>query len=288
MRNIVFLFSFFIMFTACKGSGETKANDQQEPQLKRYDIKSGMIEYQTTISGNVLGSIIKGEGTEALYFDNWGALEVKKEKSSQTTEANIMGHKSTETTNTHTLDKLDNGKSYHVDYDTQKIYQRTDPMMELFKQSKTDVGDAGKKMLESMGGKKIGSESIMGYDCEIWDLMGVKQWIHKGVMLRAESNLMGVKTLTEPISIKLNKKVDKDKFDLPDFEIVKEEGYMEDKDFQMDMEESRENIQKMQKMSFKEWKKEVQKNDAEMRDMSDEELKDIYDKMQAALELMGG
>ncbi|MDZ7775937.1 MAG: hypothetical protein U5L09_10275 [Bacteroidales bacterium] len=50
-----------------------------------------------------------------------------------------------------------------------------------------DAGEAGKSMLESMGGKKVGNEKFMGYNCEVWELSGGNNvWIYKGAMLRKQ------------------------------------------------------------------------------------------------------
>jgi len=37
-----------------------------------------------------------------------------------------------------------------------------------------------KEMMKSMGGKKIGTDKVLVYTCEVWDMMGVNQCIYKG------------------------------------------------------------------------------------------------------------
>ena len=149
MKKISILISLVLALVSCNGNSQN--------QLKRYNVKSGIVEYTTTISGKIMGSTITGSGTENLYFKNWGALELKEEQSSQTSAMKFFGKEKTETTSSHTVNKLDNGESYLANFDTKIIAVRRDPMMDTMKQSNTNASDAGKNMLESMGGKKVGN-----------------------------------------------------------------------------------------------------------------------------------
>ena len=60
---------------------------------------------------------------------------------------------------------------------------------------------------------------------------------------------------------------------------------MNSEEFQVDMEDVKENMDALSKMSFNEWKKIAQKNDPEMAEMSDEELRQTYDMIQQMLKL---
>jgi nitrogen fixation/metabolism regulation signal transduction histidine kinase len=51
-------------------------------------------------------------------------------------------------------------------------------------------------------------------------------------------------------------------------------------EFQDDIKEAKEDMKKMVKMSFDEWKKFARQRDPEMKQMSDKELKAIYDDIQ--------
>ena len=292
MKKITFLLSFLIMFTACKGNEDKTKDDNaaQETKLKRYDVKSGIVEYKTTISGSVMGGTVTGSGTQSLYFKNWGALELRKENSTQTTSIKVFGKENKQTTKTNIIDKLDNGESYHVDMDKKQTYLSRDPMMDIMKQTGTDAGHAGKKMLESMGGKLVGNEKFMGYDCEIWEIMGGKQWIYKGVMLKLEMTMMGVKTVTEATTAKFDVSVADNYFKLPDYPVVKEEGYLNNNQLNDEMEDMNANMDKLSKMSYEEWKKMAltDKEDEEIQNMSEEELRQTYDMMQKMIKMRQG
>jgi len=282
MKKINTILFLFIILTSCNAGDQNK--------LKRYDVKSGMVEYETTISGKMMGSTISGSGTEKLFFKDWGAIELKETESSQTTTIKIFGRGKTETETTHTINKLDNGESYLVDFEKKQIYVSRDLAMDMTKEfhPDADAGEVGESMLKNMGGEKIGAEKYNGYSCDVWEILGGKQWIHKGVMLKLEITVLGIKTVTEATKVKFDVSVADKYFKLPDFPIQKEEGFMDNEEYEDDMEDMDANMEKLSKMSFKEWKKMAQKNDEEMQQMSDEELRETYDMLQKMIKLRQG
>lgn len=298
MKKLSIILSFLIVFLSCKGN-DNKTSDstsvkseKQEKLLKRYKVKSGIIAYTSTMSGEVMGSVITGSGTENLYFKDWGAVELREEESKQTTDTNIFGQKSSQTTESHTMYKLDHGDSYQVNFDKKEITQQKDIAMEMMKDlfEDSEVGDVGKGMLENMGGKIIGTEKFLGYECEIWEIMGAKQWIHKNIMLKLEMEVMGIKTLKEATSVKFGVNVPSKYLKLPDFPIVKGENYMDDEEYKEGMGEMKDNMDKISKMSFEEWKEMAlsDDDDNEMRGMSEEELRKTYDMMQQMIKSRQG
>jgi len=293
MKKLSILLSLFIVFS-CKGNENNTADslgtaNKQENKLKRYEVKSGIIKYTSTSTGKVMGAVIKGSGTESVYFKDWGAIELIEEQSSQTTTTKIFGKTSTQTTNTHTISKLDNGENYHVDFDKKQIYLRRDMAMDLTKafHPNADAGAVGKNMLQGMGGKKIGNEKFLGYNCEVWDIMGAKQLMYKGVVLKLEMTVIGITTIKEATSAKFNISVSDNNFQLPDFPIQKEEGFLDNTAFENDMEDMNDNMDKISKMSFEEWKKLAlaDKEDEEMQNMSEEELRQTYDMIQKMIKM---
>ncbi len=283
MKNLIVI-CLFMAFASCNGNSQTK--------LKRYDVKSGTVKYEITISGKVLGSTISGEGTESLYFKDWGAIELLEEKSNQTTQTNIFGIKNSETTNTHTMAKLDDGESYHVDFDKKQIFLRRDLAMDMTKTYREDgdAGEVGKNMLESVGGKVIGVEKFLGYDCELWDVMGAKQWMYKGVVLKIEMTLLGITTIKEAQTALFNKDIADKYFKLPDFPIQKEEGYMDNEEHEEYEEDMDAKMDVLNKMSFEEWKKMAlaDKDNNKMQQMSDEELRQTYEMMKKMIKMKQG
>lgn len=280
MKKIGILLTVIIVLISCNGNSQN--------QLKRYDVKSGILKYKTTITGKMMGGKILGNGTENLYFRDWGATELKEEESSQTTHIKFFGKEKTDTSSKHIINKLDNGESYVVDFDAKTISVGRDVAMDLMKESNTDAGEAGKNMLEAIGGEKIGNETYQGYDCEVWSFMGGKQWSYKGVVLKMEMTTLGIKTITEATSVEFDISVPDSNFKLPDFPIEKTESYLSNDDYEIEMEEMDEKLDQISKMSFKEWKKLATKDDPEMKQMSDEELRQTYDVMQKMIEIRTG
>ena len=283
MRKLIFILSIFIV-VSCKGNEDITANlavnidNKEQNKLKRYDVESGIVQYKITINGKVMGTTITGSGTESLFFKNWGAIELVEEKSTQTTKMKVFGKEKTETTNTHIINKLDNGISYHVDFDTEIIYQRRDPAIDLMMQTNTDAGKTGKNILEAFGGKKIGDEVFKGYNCEVWDISGAKQWLYKGVVLKLQVTVMGITTIKEATLANFKTVIAKHQLELPNFKVQKEEGFLNNQEFQEEMEEMNADIDKLSKMSFTEFKKMASKDD-EMKDMNEEELLQLYNMM---------
>lgn len=221
MKYLSFIISIAIVTASCN------ANNKNE--LKRYDVKSGIVEYETIISGKMMGSKVSGEGIEKLYFKSFGAIELREAESSQTTTTKIFGHGQTDTESTHTINKLDNGDSYFVDFEKRQIYMGQDLAMEMTKAlyPNADAGEMGESMLESMGGQKTGSEKFLGYSCDIWEFAGGKQWIYKGVMLKLEITMLGITTVTQAIKADFDVQVPDKYFNLPDFPVQKEESMAE-------------------------------------------------------------
>ncbi|HIP47445.1 MAG TPA: hypothetical protein EYG92_00550 [Lutibacter sp.] len=283
MKKLSILVALVIITASCRGN-ENKAadslavnSDKQETKLKRYEVKSAMVTYKTIVSGKVMGSTISGSGTESLYFKNWGDLELKEAQSSQTTTSKFFGKSSTQTTETHTMNKLDNGKSYHVDFERKIIMLRRDMAMEMNKMfADGDVNKTGKQMLEGMGGKIVGQGSVLGYNCDIWDVMGAKQWIYKGLPLKIEVSIMGITTVTKAVTAKFDVSVADKYFKLPNFPIEEMEDYQNDEEYEEDRIEMKKNAQKMKNMTYAEYKAMVLKDDPEAAEMSEEEMKQGY------------
>ncbi len=148
---------------------------QTAAKLKRYNQKSGTIEYQIT------GSMMSG--TETLYFDDFGAREAKFTN----TEVK-MGSFSQKTNN---ATYLEGSTIYTVDLNTNTGTKIENSIMKNLEGK--DVQDAGKQMLKDMGGKQIGTETFLGKNCEVWEIksLGSKTWIWNGVPLKTEVNMMG-------------------------------------------------------------------------------------------------
>lgn len=178
-------------------------------EAKRYEIKSGIIEYALSSSGNMMGMQTKIEGKSKTLFKEWGNVELRND----TTKSVIMGREE----HTRQTTKIDNGKVYIVDYE-QKVIVQYDPAA-LLKSMHKDLAKSAKEMMLSKGGTKTGEEKIQGYRCEVWETPQMKLWLHKGIMLRSEVKVMGIVHTTEATAVHLDTSVSDEDLKLPDFPI---------------------------------------------------------------------
>ena len=73
--------------------------------------------------------------------------------------------------------------------------------------------------LISMGAKKIGSESVLGYKCDIWQLGEDKIWIYNTVPLKFVSKSLGLVQIQEAKLAVFNVDIKDDIFKLPPFPV---------------------------------------------------------------------
>ncbi|PQJ71935.1 hypothetical protein [Polaribacter butkevichii] len=294
MKNLSILIAILTVTISCNRNSTKSADnlsiktEQQALKLKRYEVESGIIKYKITINGSVLGSEILGSGIASLYFKDWGNLELVEEESTRTTNTTVFHKKNTDIVATHTMSKLNNGESYSVDFNRKQIFLKRDMAMELHKKFVNgDVNKVGVKMLEGIGGKLVGNEKFLGYNCEAWNIHGAKQLMYKGVVLRLEMTMMGVKTVKEATNIQINTRVDDSHFKLPNFPIIKEEGFMDNEEYEDEVENMDAKMIKLSKMSFKEWKKMAlaDKDNEDIQQMSNQELRQTYNMMQKVIKM---
>jgi hypothetical protein len=177
--------------------------------MKRYEVKSGIIEYTSTGGGDMMGIKTQMSGTNKVAFKEWGTIELHQ----SVTKSVIMGREE----NIKDTIKIDNGKVFVVDYE-KRVILAYEPSMLMLSEYK-DLAKSTQEMIDSMGGKKIGNETIQGYDCEIWEMSQVKLWLYKGIALKSQANVMGITNTMEAISIKLDVPVSDKDLKLPDFPI---------------------------------------------------------------------
>ena len=187
--------------------------------MKKYDVKSGKIEYSIKESGNIMGMVkIKGIGKKRLIFDNFGVKDLTEENKvkKETTAGQTKVEK------THTMTYMNDGIMYRVDFKKKTIVRMENPAMAMnaMMGGGKNVKQTGKAMMKSMGGKKTGTDKVLGYTCDVWNLMGVKQCIYKGVPLRIESNIMGLKSVQVAIKADFNIALTDDDFKLPEYPMV--------------------------------------------------------------------
>jgi hypothetical protein len=82
-----------------------------------------------------------------------------------------------------------------------------------------NLKESGEAMMKKMGGKKLGTDKVLGYTCDMWDLMGSKQCMYKGIPLKIETDVMGMKSTEIATKAEFDIGLSKDDFKLPDYPV---------------------------------------------------------------------
>lgn len=166
---------------------------------KRYSVKSGIIKFEYAGART---------GTEIMYFDKYGLREAKYTD----VEINNKGEKQED----HKLELIKDNFTYKIDLAANTgIKIKTPFTKDMIGQDMTK--EHGESMMEEMGGKKVGTGEILGKECEIWEMksFGTKTWVHKGIILKTESDFMGMKYSVVATDIQFDVDVPEEKFELP-------------------------------------------------------------------------
>jgi hypothetical protein len=168
----VLLFAGLLVAGCSKDSGLKTT----PPIMKFYGIQSARIEYE--YSG-------KAKGTKTTMFANWGMY--------QSDEDNIiMDQSGTGKSDTvHNISLLCDTLQYMLDMKTkkgQKMPITTEQFKQLVSMLPKDYKDNYAEFdLAQKGATKTGKETILGKECDIYEMMGqAKFWFWKGINLKQE------------------------------------------------------------------------------------------------------
>ncbi|HHD72382.1 MAG TPA: hypothetical protein ENL02_00445 [Epsilonproteobacteria bacterium] len=187
---------------------------------KRYDVKSGKIDYKIIGSGMIMGVETKTVGIKRVLFDAYGAREIAEVNKIQKT---TMDGKTT-ADKSHKITYMNGAMIYHIDMKRKRIMRMQNPALMLSSLKGRTPEQFAEYLMKKMGGKRIGTEKILGYRCDLWDIMGAKQWIYKGVVLKTESNTLGMKSTEVAIKAKFDISLTDKNYKLPDFPVYDDKG----------------------------------------------------------------
>jgi len=187
---------------------------------KRYDVKSGRIDYKIIGSGNIMGVETKIVGIKRVLFDAYGAREISEVNRVQKTT--MDGKISTD--KSHKIIYMNGAIIYDVDMKKKRIVRMQNPAFMLSVTEGRTPRQVAEETMKKMGGKKSGTETVLGYRCEIWSMMGIRQCFYKGVPLKIESNAMGVESIEVATKVKFDTQLTDKNFRLPDFPVYNETG----------------------------------------------------------------
>ncbi len=175
--------------------------------LSANTIKSGMIEYEINGDGQMMGITTKTIGKKTLYFKDYGTIIIEEEQRSDTVNETAL-----ENSQTHTLRKTINNATYDVDFKNRKITKSINLAV-----NQSPISDKNK----IKNGKKTGSDIVLGYLCEVWDIGGTKQCLYRGQfpLWIEKIDTMGIKTKAIAIKAQFNTPLPNEKFELPKYSI---------------------------------------------------------------------
>jgi len=194
---------------------------QSNAIFKSFDTQSAIISYDINGSGRLSeDSNLSIEGRSTLLFTEWGARKLYKEKYVETMTGAVK--------NTRTIRALyreDRGVVYRADFEKNKIEKSENAVM---KNAITKGKNLYQKSIEEMmaNGKQLEASSVLGYRCDEWLYKGKKRCFYKGIPLREESIISGVKVVKTAVSARFDVNLSEDSFALPDFKQDKQKGFL--------------------------------------------------------------
>ena len=216
MKNILlFLITLItaLAFLSCGDSGKDDSSNLEKESTsefqKRYGIKSGVIEYIITGSQ---------EGTKTLYFDSWGMRQAEYTRS----VLSVGGF----TKPLNLANIIDGEFQYMINIDQNSGTKTRNPILKSIEQLKDQKGfnEFGEQMLLSMGANKIGSETFLGKDCDIYEMKntGTKLWVWEWITLKSETRSGGLEINLVATRINEGGSVPKEKFKIPEKVVLNE------------------------------------------------------------------
>ncbi|MEO0403737.1 MAG: DUF4412 domain-containing protein [Bacteroidota bacterium] len=148
-------------------------------------------------------------GTEIWYWTNWG----KKQRREVKTSIEMMGFK----TEQNSISVILENKIYGLNEDDKTATLIKSDMAANLQNMKYD----DEAFLEKMGGKKVGSETIIGKECVVWKMESMMATVSvwKGLALHSVVEMMGTKNEITADKVDLNYSPSSDLFDVSGYEI---------------------------------------------------------------------
>ncbi len=216
----------FVLFLIFSGFGFAKG------VFKRYPMKSGMIFYDINTTAHSSEFDSHTTGISRLIFDNWGAKELKEEDTTEVQTGDFQ-----ETHDHRSMSLIDNGTIYTVDFNDDTIYKTRDRSLDLSIAEGEDLSNENLKLIKDMKGIKIGTDTVAGFECDVWKVKDQEICLYKGIPLRITIRNDGFFSERKAVQVVLNKPIPKEQFKLPDFPIVVDEDYSSDESAKVRMED---------------------------------------------------
>ncbi len=202
----ILLTAIAVLFVSCSGNKSKAGSNNNETA----DYSSIVVTYANTV--DMMG--VKTTTNETI----WNDLENNRKATYTTTETIFMGQNTKE----ETLQIEDGDWIYNINL---KDKTGTKGNIKEMKEMATAMAGALalsgdlkdlkslKDFVEKSGGKMLPNETILGKECTVYELMGTKQWLYKGMVLKAT---MGEKLFMNAVKVEEDVNIPDDKFKIPE------------------------------------------------------------------------
>lgn len=211
MRTIYYILLTFVLgiFISCSDSNsKTSENAVEDNSTEiaaggRYDLKSGIVTSKNT------SSMMTGDMTTILYFDDHG----KKSATESINKISVMG----QNIETHTKTIVIDDMMY-----SWEVGAKTGTKMKLdmtANAEQMDYKNLSKEMMEQFKMNKIGSETVMGKKCDVFEMnsqgLQGKYYIWDNIAMKSETNIGGMNMVVEVTDLKENPSIPASTFAIP-------------------------------------------------------------------------
>ena len=194
-----------------------------EGVFKRYPVKSGMIFYDINTTAHSSEFDSHTTGIARLIFDDWGAKELKEEDTTEVQTGDFQ-----ETHDHRSMSMIDNGTIYTVDFENGTIYKTRDRSLDLSIAQGEDLSNENLKLIKDMKGIKIGTDTVAGFECDVWKVKDQEICLYKGIPLKITIKNDGFFSERKAVQVVLNQPIPPEQFKLPDYPIEVDEDYSSD------------------------------------------------------------
>lgn len=201
------------IFISC---GDNSKDSSQNPEKgtksnfqKRYGIKSAIIEYE--LSG-------LQQGSKTLYFDDWGMRQAEYTRMI----LSVGGY----TKAMNIVDIIDGEYEYKINLDQNSGTKVRNPIIKEMEALKYEKGfnEFGEQMILKMGAEKTGKETLLGKDCDVYEIAKshTKLWVWEWIILKSETQTKTLNIVTEAKKIDVNVPIPSEKFKVPEKAVLNE------------------------------------------------------------------
>lgn len=165
-----------------------------------FEVETGVVTYDITSEAVLAPDTnlsIRGKGK--LRFSDWGDTRIEEEENLVSTTGALKHQQTVKRFKKYTTDSV-----ITVDYENEQLLER-----------KNATGYDSEEQTRFL--TQNGQEEVAGISCDVWEGVGIKKCIHKGIVLMSESKVLDMHYTKRANSVTLDINASKEACDTPDF-----------------------------------------------------------------------